>query len=238
MSETTAPPVPAKGLFARAIGVMFSPKETFTAIVATPKVLGALLLAGLVIGLAQGIPQFTERGRQAQMNMQIQMMERSGREVPPQARENMERFAGITKYVTIPLTLISVSVICLIFATLYWVAFNVILGGTATFKQVLAVVAHANLVGALGYAIAAPIMYSQGVVTIGGPFNLGILVSMLDETSRVYRVLSNTSVFQIWAAFVTGAGLGVLYRRSGLIIGIVLAVFGMAIAFGFSFLFS
>jgi hypothetical protein len=238
MSEITAPPVPAKGLLARFIGVIVSPKETFASVVASPKVVGMLLLGSLVMGLAQGIPQFTERGRQMQLSMQIQMAERGGREIPPQARENMARIQRITSYLTIPLTIISVTFICVLFALLYWAAFNVILGGTASFKQVLAVVAHSLPIGALGYAIGAPIMYSQGVLTIGGPFNLGMLVPMLDETSRVFRVLSNTNIFQIWSSLITGIGLGVLYKRSGLTIGLVLIAFTLAVGFGFSFLFS
>jgi hypothetical protein len=237
--ETAAPSVPAKGLFARAIGVLTSPKATFAAVVAHPKPAGILFLSALVIGLAQGAPQFTEKGRDMAVTMQVQQAEKfMGRELPPEAVDSMRARSAYGAYTTIAFSLIILPVFALLFGGIYWVVFNTILGGTSTFKQVLAVVAHSQVVGALGYVISAPIMYAQGVLSPGGPFNLGILAPMLDENSVVARVLAFTSVFVLWGLLTTGQGLGVLFKRSGLTIGIVLIVLYLAIAFGITSLFT
>ena len=70
-------------------------------------------------------------------------------------------FAIVGSFIVLP-------IFSLIFAALYWVVFNTILGGTATFKQVLAVVAHSQVVAALGAAIGAPIQYLQGKMPPAG----------------------------------------------------------------------
>lgn len=238
MMETAAPTapavaaVPAKGLFERAIGVVTSPKATYQDVVAHPSILGILLLTSLIMGMAQGIPQMTERGRQNALNQQLQMAERFGQSVPAEAIPAIEQRIKIGAYVAVPVTMVFTSLACLFFAALYWVGFNVVLGGTASFKQVLAVVAHANVIGALGFAIGAPIMYMQNNLSMGGPFNLAILVPMLDPKSVIVSVLGATSVFTIWGWLNTGTGLGVLFKRNGVIIGLVLMAVFFTISFG------
>jgi len=59
----------------------------------------------------------------------------------------------------------------------------------------------------------------------GGPFNLGALAPMLDETSRLAKFLGNISIFSLWGAFVTATGLSVLYRRK--MTGILIVVLGI-----------
>ena len=77
---------------------------------------------------------------------------------------------------------IGLPIFTLIITALYWVVFNALLGGTAAFKQVLAVVTHSQVISALGAAIGAPIQMMQGTITMGGPFNLAALVPFLDES--------------------------------------------------------
>ena len=115
-------------------------------------------------------------------------------------------------------------VMTLIFSGLYWVIFNTVLGGTAAFKQVLAIVTHSQVIPAIGTAIGVPIQMMQGKMTAGGPFNLGVLVPMLDENSPIATLLGATSVFAIWGTVVTAIGLAVLYRRKALSIAIGLIV--------------
>ena len=62
MTDSPAPAGAEKGLFGRAIGVIFSPGETFRHVVRNPRAVGVLFLASVVIALATGLPQFTERG--------------------------------------------------------------------------------------------------------------------------------------------------------------------------------
>jgi hypothetical protein len=220
-----APPAPAKSLFARIVGIILSPKETFAAVVAHPRPIGVLAVCALVIGLSAGLPQLTERGRQAAVDSQIEMQERmTGQPVSDAQYQAIARMASFGAYTAIAGTFVTMPIFSLIMAAIYWVVFNAILGGTGTFKQVLAIVTHSQVIGALGAAIGAPIMMAQGTMSMSGPFNLGALVPMLDETSLLARVLGATSVFTLWGIVVTAIGFATLYRRKTTNIAIALLV--------------
>ena len=104
-----------------------------------------------------------------------------------------------------------------------------VLGGTATFKQVASIAAHSGVISALGAIIAAPIQVVQGTFSPMGPFTLGALVPMLDESSFVARFLSVISVFSVWGTIVTAIGFSVLYRRKTSTIAV--ALFGLTAVF-------
>lgn len=224
MTDAMTSPAPVPGLFSRAIGVIFSPKATFEKLVPSPRVFGALLLVGVVIGLAQGLPQLTEAGRQAATDAAVQQTEKfTGQPVTPEQYARMEKMAPYRAYGTIFLAPASVALVTLIIAGIYFVIFNVILGGTASYKQVVTVLAHAGVITALGAIIAAPIQYVQGTANPMGPFTLTAVLPMLDENSFLARMLGFVSVISIWQTIVTGIGLGVLYHRKAgnIIIGLL-----------------
>lgn len=239
MNQPAPPPAPAKGLIARAIGIITAPKATYEAVVRSPRPFGILLLCCVVIGLAQALPQFTERGRQAALEMQVQQTERwTGKPVTDEQYRAMEQWGRIGAYTGPIFVLIGMTVWSLLQSAIYWAVFNALLGGTATFKQVLAVVTHSLVIGALGMLISAPIMLWQGTMSMGGPFNLGALLPMLDEGSFLARFLGVVNVFTIWGLMVLAIGLAVLYRRKTTNIAIALflafGIIGAAFVAAFS----
>lgn len=234
MTEAT-PATPDPGLFARFIGVITSPKSTFAIVVANPKPFGILLVVTLILALFTGGAQFTETGRQAALDMNVQMMERFGRPVTDELYAQMERQARFGAYWTLISQFIFMPIVGLFFAGLFWGVFNALLGGSARFKQVLAVVTHSMVIMALGAALAVPIQLAQGQMTITGPFNLSVLVPMLDENSFITRFLSGINLFTLWHTVVVAIGLGVLYRRKTSPIAItLLIVYGILVAIGVS----
>lgn len=224
-AEAPAPTPPEMGLFARAWGVITAPGATMAHVVAHPRPVGILFICALVIGLSAAAPMFTPAGQQAVLDSQVEARNAMGRPMSDQEFATMQRIAPYFPYFTIGQTLIFLPVFSLIIAGLAWVAFNTIMGGTASFKQVLAIVTHSSVIGSLGAALGAPIQVLQSKVTAGGPFNLGALLPMLDQSSVFARFLGFTSVFQIWGFIVMGIGLAVLYRRKSvnIIIGLILA---------------
>jgi hypothetical protein len=223
----------------RIIGVITSPKATFHNIVAAPRPVGVLFIVATIIAIGSIAPQLTEKGRQGALDMQFKMMERMGQTVTPEMRQTIEdRSRSVPlKIVGGAFTYIMIPLFALIFAAIYWAAFNTIMGGTASFKQVLAIVTHSQVIGALGMLAAVPIMLTTGKMTMAGPFNLGALAPMLEE-GTLARFLSSISVFSLWAFFVTAIGLGVLYKRNSTNIFItivavyLLFMFGVASVFG------
>jgi hypothetical protein len=207
--------VPDKGLLARATGIIFSPGATFAAVVQNPRPASIMFLVCLVMGLATAAPQFTERGREATLEAQVQQIERFTQQpVTPEVEAQMEQRSHYTGYLTFVSIFIFAPVFSVIFAGAYFVFFNAILGGTATFKQVLAIVTHSSVITALGIVLSTPIQYLQGAQTFAGPFNLGVLVPMLEPGNTLANILGAVGFFTLWQLVVSGIGLGVLYRRS------------------------
>jgi Yip1 domain len=229
---SAAPPQP-QGLLARFIGILTSPKATFEGVVQAPRPVGILFIVALLTAAAVGGPQLTDRGRQAALDLQVRQTEKfTGHAVDDTAYARMEQMSHYTPYFTLGSVFIFTPIGALIFGAIYWAVFNALLGGTASFKQVLAVVTHSMVISAVGTVLGAPIQYFQGTMSQTGPFNLGAVAPMLDENSFLAHFLSYISVFGVWGIIVTAIGLGVLYRRKSGSIAIALMAIYLLIAGG------
>lgn len=229
MPPSAAPPAPPsappQGLVSRFIGVLTSPTATFQGVVAKPRPAGILFLVIVLTAAAVVGPQFTERGRQAALDMQVRQTESfTGQPVDDAAYARMDQMSHYTPYITIAGMFIGTPVMALIFGGIFWAIFNALLGGTASYKQVLAVVTHSMVISAVGAVAGAPIQYMRGTMSQTGPFNLGALAPMLSENSFLAHFLGYISVFGIWGIVVTAIGFGVLYRRKSSNIAIALMV--------------
>ena len=195
-SAATAAPL---SLVSRAIGVITSPKATFENVVAFPKPAGILFVVALVISVGSSIPQFTEAGRHAVLEQQVKTMERFGATVTPEIYAAMEARSQspVTRVIGIAIAFVILPIVSLFFAALYWAAFNTVMGGTATFKQVLAIVTHSQVVSALGLLAGLPIQLMRGTISMTGPFNLGALAPMLDQGSKLAMFLGSISLFTV-----------------------------------------
>jgi len=214
MSDAETNPVPVKGLFARAVGVIFSPRATFESVVAHPRPAGILLVAIVLTAAATAGPQFTERGRQIMLDMQVHQREVAlNQTLSDDQYAQLERFSHYLGYLTIASVVIFTPVVVMFFSGLYWVLFNAVLGGDATFRKILAVVAHSSIISAVGAALGMPIMVAQGKFSSVGPFNLGGLAAAADPDGYLHHFLGAISVVQVWGIVATAIGLSVLYRR-------------------------
>ena len=175
------------------------------------------------------------------LEAQVSGMERFGVNVTPEMRQQFETQSHNTTMKVlggIGGPLVGTPIVVLLLTAIFWAAFNAILGGTATFKQVLAVTAHSYVITALGVLLSAPILYFNFQMVVGGPFNLGALVPMLDESSALKNFLSAVSIFSLWAWINVGIGLSVLYRRNPRNIAIAMVVIALLFAYAFGALFS
>jgi len=232
MPDTADAAVPDQGLLSRAIGVIVSPTRTFEVIAAYPRPATFLFVACLVLGLAKGLPLFSPVARQVLVETQLAFVTGVTKQpVTPELVTQFQNGARTAPYTTVAGIFIFGPVMALIFTAVFWAVFNAILGGTASFKQVLGVVTHAQAVGVLGEIVAAPIVWFNGSTHAAGPFNLGALVPMMDPTSPAVIFLTALGFFAIWQFAVTGIGLGVLYKRRTTPIAIALVLI-YALIFG------
>lgn len=212
MSEPVIERPPAPSLMSRVIGVITSPRDTFAQIVAAPRVGGALALVALTGALTIGGFLSTDIGKQAWLDQQVEAVETwTGQPMSDEQyaqQQTMSEYAGIMGAVQM---IVSVPLMALIIGGLLYAIFNALMGGTATFKQVMAVVAHSQIISALAFLVSTPINFAKQSMT--GATNLAVLFPMLDESSFAARLLGMLDLFAIWWVAVLSIGLAVLYKR-------------------------
>jgi hypothetical protein len=222
-SNATSP-----GVFARLIGVIFSPRETFEAVAARPRWLGATMITIAVVAGAYYVIFSSPELQDNIINQQIRAMEANG-PVSDAQIAGVERFISFMPVIYgVGMFFIGPIINAIIAGLLLWV-FSMMMGGNGTFKQVFAVLAHSGAVSMLAAVLSAALVFSgvppSGVRPPGA--NLGVFVPMLEETSFVTVFLSSIDLILLWWLVTLATGLAVLYkRRSG---GIATSLIGIYI---------
>jgi Yip1 domain len=213
MSETAAAPreAAAPNVFARFLGIITEPKNTFERVVASPKWLGMLVLTTVIVAFFTALPMTTEAGRQATVDQQVASMKSFGIDVSDELYDRLEQGAGRAPYTTAFFIVIVSPIMALIISGLLFAVFNAALGGEASFKQLYAVIVHAGAISALSAVFSGVINYFRGAV--GSVANLGALLPMLPEHSFIANLFSTIDIFLVWWVIVLAIGLAVLYRR-------------------------
>jgi hypothetical protein len=243
MTETTTPatPAPTVGLLARAFGVIFSPRDTMAAVVASPRWLGILAVIVLVDMAALGWFMSTTVGRQAALDKAEQSLKIFSSLMPPEALEQQRaqmaatyRDGSFLRVSGVPMVSIVVvtPIIAVLYAGLLMLCFNTMLGGAAGFKQLLAVVTHSWMVSVVGTLLLTPLNYFRE--SLDSATTLRVFVPMLDDNNFLAQLLGNVDLFKIWWIIVLSTGLSVLYKRKTTPIAVslfaVYAVIALAIA--------
>jgi hypothetical protein len=215
VAETIAPESGAtaapKGLLARAVGVVLSPRATYTDVAARPKWLGVLVLVVAVSGGAVTAFLSTEVGRRAAIDRQITQLESIGRP-PSQAQlDRLEVMAPYFAYFALASQAIGLMLGTVVVSGVLFGVFSALLGGDATFKQFFAVVAHSGCILALQQLFVLPLDYVNKSLT--SPTNLAVFLPMLDENSFFARTLGAIDLFLVWWMVNLAIGVAVLSRR-------------------------
>ena len=202
---------PADNLAARLVGVIFSPHETFTRIVARPRWIGAVVTVALVVTAITILFFRTEVGQTALLDQQVRQMENFGMQISAEQYDQMEQGIGFSANLTGLAPLVSIPIFTLVISGILYAVFNALLGGSATFRQVAAVVAHGGAISIVQHLFVTPLNYARG--SLAGATNLGVFVPFLDEGNFIARFLGAIDLFIVWSLVVTAIGLGVLYHR-------------------------
>jgi Yip1 domain len=221
-----------KGLLARFVGIITSPRNTFQSVVAHPRWFGMLTLTTVFVAAAAAAPMTTEAGRQAALDTQVSRMQSFGFQVTDEQYERMQQTIRFAPYTTAASFIVIAPLITLILGGILFAIFNAALAGDATFKQLFSVLVHAGVISALGQLFTAPLNLARGAV--GSSTNLAVLLPMIDEGTFLGRLFAMIDVFVVWWVIVLAIGLGVLYRRRTQPIAIALlctyAVIAVAVA--------
>jgi Yip1 domain len=208
VTETaTVPDQPTPGLLSRMIGVLVSPKDTFAAIAAKPKWVGVL---AITLAIGSGCQYLIL----SSPPMQEAMIDQALRN-PNANEQQVERIISILPYALAGGTLILGAGLTAITAGILMLIFSTLMGGSATFKQVYAAVAHSGVVSSLQGIVTAGLLLLGAKPSGTNPpgANLAIFVPMLEETSFVTKFLGSIDLILVWWIVTISIGLGVMYRR-------------------------
>jgi hypothetical protein len=204
----------------RVVDTFFSPIALFRRFGARPPWWDVMLLSVvLAIGSMALIPG------EVWVSTMEEAMRQNGQEVPPNmdpaSMARMQQGIGMVAGAVLSWVFLAVQ------AGVMVLLFSVILGGNATFRQYVGVVAHASLIGAVGSLAALPITLQTGVMSTG--ITLGALAGGMDHDSFAYQFLNAWNVFLIWQLVVTGLGASALNRRvsAGTAIGVLLGLYAV-----------
>jgi hypothetical protein len=198
------------GVGARILGIITYPRATFEAIAQSPRWIGVLAITFLATVAASAIVLNTETGQLALLDQWERNAAAFGRSLTDaeygalaDASRHGTGYAALMAFGIGPLLVTALS-------TVFFLSFRAA-SGTVTFRQVLAVVAHAGVILALRQVVAAPVTYASETLT--SPLTLGLFFRMLDEASPLARFFGIIDLFVVWWAFVLAIGISVLYRR-------------------------
>jgi hypothetical protein len=214
MSEhiaTHEPSAAPKNLLSRLVGVIVSPKATFQSIVAHPKWFGATVVIAVLMAALQFAFLSTTVGQVAQVDQQVRQMESFGMTVTPEMEAQFEAGSGNARYWAAGAILLFSIPMTALFAAIGYGIFTAMMGGSGTFKQVMAVFAHAGAVSLLGQLFLVPLNYFRE--SMSSATNLAVFLPFLDEGSVLARFAGMIDLFILWWLVVLAMGFAVLYRR-------------------------
>lgn len=200
-----------ESLPARLAGVVRTPRALFEAVIMRPRWAGVLLVTWLIPAVCGIALMQTPVGRQALVDQWERTAIAFGQRVDDQQYDRlveMTEQAGTYAAVT---SLASGPLLTFALATAIFAMFNGVLRGKATWRQALAVVAHAGVILALRQVIAAPLNYSRE--TLASPTTLTMFFPMLDEASPAARFFGVIDLFVVWWVVVLAIGVARLYGR-------------------------
>jgi hypothetical protein len=156
--------------------------------------------------------------------------------------EGTKKFFGSTtgKIVTATVfPIIGTFLVVLVVGVAFLFTGNVVLGGSSTFKHMLAVASWGYLVSIVESVIKIPLMLAKGSIHVYT--SLAVLFDTSEFNTVLFKIADAFDVFVIWRVIVWAIGFGIMYKFSknkSLMAVIVLAVIYFAISIGLGSLFS
>jgi hypothetical protein len=205
-----AAPPPPMSFPRRVAGVILAPGETLRSVAALPVWLDVLVLQTVVVALAFFLFLSSDVGKLAYVDASVSAIEGFGGTVSDAMYDGIRRQAEFAAYLQAASVVLFGPLVTVVIAGVLLGVFSVA-GGEATFRQVLAVVAHAGVVLMLQPLLAMPLNYQRG--TMSSATSLALFAPGLDEGSFLGGLLGFVDIFYIWYAIVLAFGLAVVYGR-------------------------
>jgi hypothetical protein len=197
MSEV-ALSAPAMSLPRRVVGIFTSPKAVFESLRENPRVLGALLLLCLVSLLAvyPMLPILVEQQTTAMQDK------------PNMTPETIARTTQFMKISTPVFALLGNVFMVVVLGGIYIFLANILLGGSTTYKRMMAAVAHIGLVNIPSAIIKLPIILKKGTSDV--TLSPAAFLPTEQHKTFLYALLSQFDIFYLWMIGLSGVAISVM----------------------------
>lgn len=199
--ERTGQGADLPGLLGRYFSVFTSPDKLFRALRTRPEWMGAMLLGSclMLAGTVLIPPELT------MATLRERMLE-TGRAIPPGFEDQMALF----RYAGAAAAFVFWSIMLAVFAGVVTVFFALLLGHEGTYRQYLAVVAHALLIPATATVLLVPLKIAAEDAQL--LLSVGAFATFL-EAGYLLRFLSFLDLFGLWAWVLVGLGAARIGRK-------------------------
>lgn len=201
-----------RGIVKRLIGVFFSPGATFATLRFDVKVsdwLVPLILVGVVSVISMHFAgPIVQEMSMAQMKANFEQNEQMSEAQREKAIANMDKMQNIGRVATLVGAPIGIAAMLFVTSFILLLLVRVVLGGEATYKQVLAVNSYSALITIPASIVTVPLMLikESAYVQIG----FGLLLPDSMAHTFLARLLFNLNFFSIWQYALVAIGLGIV----------------------------
>jgi hypothetical protein len=189
------------------VNIFLSPMRVFGSIKAKP----TWIIPFVIFLLATAVTSFVVAP--LAMEMQKQQMMTSDKYTPEQrelAAQQMETYKGIGVAIGVAGGLVGAAIMIFLMAAVILFMGTVVLGGSAKFMELVALVCFTGMISVLGMLVKTPLMAMKQTMDIRT--SLAVLLPGSDVTSIAYTLLNTfTDVFFVWGIILTIAGVAVIY---------------------------
>jgi hypothetical protein len=196
---------------ARVFGVLRYPRAVFSALIDRPRSADVMICTFVVLLVCGVGLMVTDVGRQALVDQWERAAIAFGRPVDDAQYARFEELSEDGPLYAAGNALAVGPVLALGLAGLMYAIFTGALGGRGSYRQNVAIVAHAGVILAIRQLVASPVAYAQE--TLASPLTLTRFFPMLDEASPAARFLGVIDLFVVWWVVVVAIGIALLYGR-------------------------
>lgn len=207
------------------------PRATLAAAAADAHWVGILTLSTIAAAAASVVFYATEVGRLALVDRFERTAAAFGREVDDAAYAELQALGEYSEIYGLGSAVAGVALLTVAVAVLVFVVLPR-RDGKPTFHQVMAVAAHASVILALRFVLAAPVGYVRE--TAAGATSVGVWMPLFGATSIASRFFGMLDLAILWWAVVVALGFAMLYDRPArrLALAFVSAYVAVALAAG------
>jgi Yip1 domain len=199
----------------RIVGVLFSPKATFEDIARKPNWVLPVILSTLLGVIAMTALNQRVNWREY-ISQQVEKDPKAAQLTAEQKQQRVEAGAKITPIILYVAGLIGPIISVLLVAAVMMLAYNLLAGAGATFKQSFSITAHALLVQLISTPIFLLVLFLKppGTLDVENPVATNIAAFLPEESAKwLVTLCKSFDIFTIWILILIAIGFAAVNPR-------------------------